>query len=134
MNNVIFVDVDYTVSPNRYSKRGGVTHYGGRHFIPDRLFIDLQALPGIKVWLATWGAEAEETFRCGWRLPTTGLEFDKLTTAILMAEELNATRVLWLDDEEAQELPGIPTLAIRPKRGLSMGDVARAAAWLRAPL
>ena len=114
MTNLILVDVDYTLSPNRYP-RDDVRIFDagqlGKHLIPMQMLRDIDALPGIKMWLTTWGKKAEEVFQMGWSVANRGAS--KLDSANIEASLLNASRVVWFDDEVAVEIPGHRTLAIR---------------------
>lgn len=108
-NALILVDVDGTISPCQYPLVDEQSEFfyseiNGYHFFPEELRRELSSLPGQKMWLTAWGAEAEVTFHCGW----DALEGDdysngdqwKLDLLLNYLEEnQNIGRIVWFDDD-----------------------------------
>ena len=131
MPNLILLNVDYIISPHQYPRTDERCYDAGshgKHFVPEQLFIDIEALPGEKMWLSSWGKRAEQTFQRGWLTAEHG---HLVEVASSLAYRLRPKNIVWFDSDCAQEIVGTNTLPIKARTGLCPADVERAARWLQ---
>lgn len=133
-DSIVFVDVDYTISPNTFPKNRDtyVSAWHGRHSISSDLFEALDNLGADKCWLTAWHGEAESTFQRGWpHLAPATDDYDYWDWKLHEAEKFlkanpHYKNVIWLDDDLPQwadkiERGGRNWLLIAPETHMGLG-------------